>query len=294
VLCRNDPNTDEQYGDRLPDLAVERLLCRTLVYGTSPLLRSRRLIQHRGKRERWILVQNRLLQLPQLAARLDPQTVDERATGLLVCLEGLGLSARTVQSEHQLAAKTLPQRIRRDERLELPGELGVTTFDEVSSDALFQAGETEVLEPGDLCLRKIVIGEVRERRTPPERQCLRQPPLLSELPKALEIQLLAGDPKQVAGRLGFEPLLAEQFSKTGHVDVQRLVGALGRVAFPERIHEPVLRDNLVRVQQQHGQQGALLRAAEIDRLSVGVNVQRAQDSKLHTSRPGRGGLGTRR
>src|SRR5581483_6028065 len=93
-------------------------------------LRSRRLREF----ERWILAQNRALQLLQRCTRLDPQLVDERAPGCLVRGERLGLAARPVEREHQLAAQALAEGVLGRERVELRDERGVAAEGEVGVD----------------------------------------------------------------------------------------------------------------------------------------------------------------
>ena len=53
-------------------------------------------------------------------------------------------ASRAVESEHQLAAEPLSQRILRDERLKLTDELRVTPQREIGFDAVFQAGQPEL------------------------------------------------------------------------------------------------------------------------------------------------------
>ena len=55
-----------------------------------------------------------------------------------------------------------------DERLELANELGALPQLEVGLDALLQAGEAPFLQPGDLSLGPLLVGEVGERRAAPE------------------------------------------------------------------------------------------------------------------------------
>ena len=65
------------------------------------------------------------MELPQLAARLDAELLHEQPARGLVGGERVGLAARAVEREHQLAAKPFAKRMLRRERLELADELGV-------------------------------------------------------------------------------------------------------------------------------------------------------------------------
>src|SRR5207237_10322806 len=59
--------------------------------------------------ERGVVREDRLLELPERLAGLDPQLVDERAARSLVDGERLGLPARAVQRQHELGAQTLAE-----------------------------------------------------------------------------------------------------------------------------------------------------------------------------------------
>jgi hypothetical protein len=67
-----------------------------------------------------------------------PELVDEHATRIVVDLKGFGLSARSVQREHQLPAKTLAQGVLLDEYLELADELGARSARKLGLDAVFE------------------------------------------------------------------------------------------------------------------------------------------------------------
>ena len=78
-------------------------------------------LEHRRayERELGILSKDRLLELLQGRARLDPEPVDERAPGRLIRLERLGLPTRAIEGEHQLTTKSFPQRMPGDELFQL-------------------------------------------------------------------------------------------------------------------------------------------------------------------------------
>ena len=66
-----------------------------------------------------ILLKHRPLELLQLRARLDAELLDECRPRRLVGGKSFGLPARAVQGEHQLPPQPLPQRMLRDQPLEL-------------------------------------------------------------------------------------------------------------------------------------------------------------------------------
>ena len=81
-----------------------------------------------------LLPQDRGLQTLERRPGLDAELLDERLTGVLVRRERLHLTARAVEREHQLAAKPLPERMPRDERLELADDLLVAAGGEIRLD----------------------------------------------------------------------------------------------------------------------------------------------------------------
>ena len=115
----------------------------------------------------------------QRGARLDPQLGEERAPCGAVGLERFGLPPRAIESQHKLPAQALTQRISRHERLELRHELVVVAERELRLDQIFLRPDVELVEPSNLFNRESLVGEVRQRRSPPERQ--RRPELLGRV-----------------------------------------------------------------------------------------------------------------
>ena len=120
--------------------------------------RARRRREHRahgpGRRPRasssaGSCVEDRALERLERRRRLDPEALDERLPRRAVGLERLGLPARAVEREHQLAAEPLAQRVLGDERLELGDERGVPAEREVCVDPLLERREAQLLEPLD-------------------------------------------------------------------------------------------------------------------------------------------------
>ena len=103
----------------------------------APLLRHHR--RSLRRRQRRILAQNRLLELAQQRARLEPELLIQRTPRFSVDLERVCLAAGAVESEHELAARALVEWALGDRRLQLEDELGVPSqlelgVDEVGAD----------------------------------------------------------------------------------------------------------------------------------------------------------------
>ena len=78
----------------------------------------------RGRGERRVVGEDRLLEVAQLGPGLEPQLV-QRRPGVLEGGERVGVPAGAVEREHLLAAQALAQGMLGDERLELADEAGV-------------------------------------------------------------------------------------------------------------------------------------------------------------------------
>jgi hypothetical protein len=69
--------------------------------------RLRRGARHPAQVERRVLPQNRLLEVAEPAARLEPELLDQQPARVLIGLQGLGLAVAAVEREHQLRAQAL-------------------------------------------------------------------------------------------------------------------------------------------------------------------------------------------
>ena len=81
----------------------------------------------------------------------------------------------SVQGRHQTPPQALSERVLGDESLELSDQLVVVPEREVGVDPGLRRRQPDLLEPGDGGLGEALVGEVRERRAPPERQRLAEP-----------------------------------------------------------------------------------------------------------------------
>jgi hypothetical protein len=263
------PPRDERGGDLLEVLPA----------GRRPLAARRRLV-----------AEDRGVQALEQRARLDAELLHEHGAARAVDLERLGLAARAVEREHQLAAKPLPQRMLPDERLELADELGVPAERELRLGVLLDEREPELLEPRDLRLRERLVRELGERLAAPGRERLREQPrpprgvahsrFVDELPHAREVELPRADVDEVAGRARLDRLLAERLAELGDEVLERGDRGRRRLSAPERVDESVGRDDAARVEEEEREERALLRPAEREHAVAVDRFERTEDAEL--------------
>ena len=204
------------------------------------------------EKQRVVLAQDRRLELAELVAWIDAELVDEDLTRSAVCRERVGLPPRPIESEHQLCARTLSERLRLDERFELRDELGVTTQGEVGVDALLEHDRAELLESRDLVLRERLVEEVRECRAAPEAERLAQralrsdriaahergAPLLRQPRETVDVDVFRCELEHVPGRTRCEHR-PERLPELGDVDLNCVPRRFRWLARPECLDEAI-------------------------------------------------------
>ncbi|MEY2401603.1 MAG: hypothetical protein QOJ08_1714 [Ilumatobacteraceae bacterium] len=73
---------------------------------------------------------------------------------------------------HQLTHRTFAHRVLLHQVLELTDQFARKAALQIGLDSSLQRLDLQLLEPGDLCSREVVVREVLERVTVPERECL--------------------------------------------------------------------------------------------------------------------------
>ena len=242
-----------------------------------------------------ILVEDRLLELLELGAGLEPELLVEGAAGIPVTLEGLGLAAGTVEGEHQLTAQPLACRMLCDQDVELTDQGAMAAERQVGLDSVFERVQAQLLEPADLVLGEGLVGEVRQRRPTPETQRLPQglrgaavitaldclAPRSGEALKPIGIDLVGVGLERVAPATGDEHALAELLAQVGDVDLHGLGRGLGRALAPELVDDPVDRDDLAPMKQQDREHRALPGSAKGNRSPIDQNLERTEDAEFH-------------
>ncbi len=178
---------------------------------------------------------------------------------------------------------------------------------EVGIDPLFQRGQPQLLQAGCLGLGEGLVDEVGQRVTPPQPQALAQggrrrrriacgqrPAALAGEPlEAQGVDAVGIDGEEVAGLTGEQetgpgarrPSRLQGGAEVGDVGVERGRGGGWCVLAPHHLHEPLPRDNLVGVEHQLGQKGALLGRADLHRDAGVENLQHPEDTELQWRLP---------
>jgi hypothetical protein len=98
--------------------------------------------------------------------------------------------------------------------------------------------------------------------------------------EALEVEAARFDMDDIASRLALDDLRSEHSADRVDLVLERRSCGRRRVVSPEQVDQLVLGDGLVRVEQEHAQERALLGRRDGNRLAVAPNFQRAQDAEL--------------
>ena len=254
-----------------------------------------------GHLQDWVLEQDLLLAPAQPAARLDAQLLVQDLAGAVEGLEGIGLAARAVQRQHQLAPQPLPVGVVGQQRLQLGDQPAVPTEGQVGLDAVLQRGQAQRLQAGPFRLQGGHLVQVGQQRSPPQAQPRSKlvggrlrvvadqgaAARCGQVLEPLGVQLTGRHLELVARRAGGQPprVRAERAAEPVDIALQGVAGGGRRVAVPQVLDQPVVGDDLASVDQQQPEQGALARGPKVQRLASGHHLKRSQDPELH--RPSR-------
>ena len=225
-------------------------------------------------------------------ARLDAELLDQGASGVAIDLERLGLAARPVEREHELPAKPFAQRVKGRQPLELADRLTEAAEAQVGLDPVLERRQPELLQPGELRLKRWFEAEVVERRPPPQverpvqglgcgRGVLSRSALRHELLEAVEVEPARLNAQLIAGLAGDQGVRPDRLTQPGYGHLERLRSLPDPRFPPELVHEPVARDDLVRVKEQQRQKRPLPRAANRHRAIAVAYVEGAEDAEVH-------------
>jgi hypothetical protein len=182
-----------------------------------------------------------------------------------------------------------------DQHLQLADQVGVAAERQVGLDPLLQCSDAQLLEASAFDLGERLAGELRQRGTAPQFECLAQqprrslgvrPPRVADQPlEAEQVDRLGIRAEQIAGRPRHERLGREQLAQPRHVDLDDRDRRLRRLIPPQLVDQPLTRDNPVRVQEQQREQRALLRTSQRKQPIALVDLERSEDPELHLQPP---------
>ncbi len=245
--------------------------------------------------------QDLLFEAPQLRGRVEAELLADTGAVPFARAQRLGLATCPVEGTHQLGHRTLPQRALVDQHRELADELGPLPASEVGLDSRLDRFEAQLLEAQGLGPRELFVGEVLQRRSSPERE---GPPQGLRCGRGIRRQELPGLGERRLERMGVErgrvgadrvavissdehaalpplgPTGFEGGAQTGDVHPQRLLLAR-RIVSPQLLEDALGGNDSVEVEQQQGEQRALLRRPQINGLAVRSDLERPQDPELH-------------
>ena len=246
--------------------------------------------------ERLVLLEDPPLELAKLAARFDPELLDELRARVLERLEGVRLPTRAVEREHELRPQPLAKWVLAHKRLELSDERGGASELKVRRDAILERDDASLREARDLRLREVRVREVCERRPAPQRERLRERRgsglglgglelSTAFVGEALEDRRVEGalvQDEAVAGSGRFDLALAERLAEAGDVDVDRLDRGARRVRSVERGDDAIGGHDPATLEGQDGQERLLLRT-EREAPTIAFDLERTENSHLHST-----------
>ena len=249
----------------------------------------------RGLRDRQcrVLAQDRGLQALQLGSRLDADLLDQGGARLHVGLERVRLASAAIQREHPLGVQALAQRVLGQQRVNLTEDLLVAAGGQVGIDGQLGGRQPQLLQPPDLGARERLRGDVGQRLAAVQRQRQSRrvagataPGLADQPLEAQRVDQLAIDPQLVRAPARHDLRAAvggDHLAQSQDVVLDHLGRARRRLLAPQPFDQPVGRDEVIGLESEHRQHGALLRAAELERTVVDARFQVSEEPDLHAS-----------
>ena len=256
--------------------------------------------------EAGIVIEDRRLQISELAAGIDAELVEQGAARLLDGAQCVRLPARAVEGERELGAEGFPQGIEPDELGQLARERAVAAECEIGRDAVFDGSDALFLESSGQPGCKLPVGELDQRGPAPERVGRRQdvagslgiaagefaPALVDHVLEVAEVDIVARGGQAIARRVPTQQLgrafgIAIGFERLPQPRDVALQGARGRrrrIFAPQCVEQGVRRDDSPVRDEERREHRARLDATEFDRCSAVVDdLQRAQKTETHCS-----------
>ena len=242
-----------------------------------------------------VLFEDRGLEVSERRAGFDAELVAQDAPRPLVRAQRVGLPARAVEREHQLAPSPLPQRLRRDGLLEIGYELAGLPQCEQRVEAVFDHVAAQLLECARRVRAALDLFETLVGSAAPRRQRVvergdrgtRVAPLEQRAARGRgvgepeRIEVGAVDREHIGAPLRDQPTVtartrAERATQAGDVGVDGARRAARRVLRPHRVDQGVDGDGGAVGREQRAQDRPLLRPADREVVAVAPRGQRTE------------------
>ena len=116
------------------------------------------------------MLEHRALEPLEFGPRIDPQLLDQLASGRIELAQRLRLPARTVQGHHELRSQPLTQRVLGDELAQCRDDQLVPAEHQPGVDLVFERRGAQLVEAVDLGHGELLVGDVLKGFTSPQRQ----------------------------------------------------------------------------------------------------------------------------
>ena len=154
---------------------------------------------------------------------------------------------------------------------------------EVRVDAIFDHGESLLLQAATGFVCEPLVAQVEKRRPTPERERLGLAAFAGQALESLEVQLVLFDAQQVPRIPRLEPGVPKLLAQVGDTVLENLRRRRRRPLVPEDVDQRAARYHLIRMEQKVGEECLLLAAPDRDRPSVLDDLQGTQDAEFHAS-----------
>ena len=258
----------------------------------------------------WGLLEDLLLQLAERGGGFETELVAQGPPDPLIGPERIGLAAQAVEGDHELAPGPFPQRVIGHMGFEADQSLRRSTQSQFGLGQLLDRSKANLFQPTGLQSGEPPVGEVGQGRTAPEVECL-----LQRGHGSLGLTAAEGVPapgEQILETVGVDQagVTLEHIARLPAPEAQRsLVRAdlgqtpaqprdqglgagagAGQAPFtPEFLDEHVERYDPVEVKDEHGQEGPLLGAADLEHPSARSDLEGAEQADVDSvSLPARG------
>ena len=205
-----------------------------------------------------------------------------------------------MQCGHEEAPQPLPERVRPGEPLQFGDDRTLVALRQARLVPVLQRLESQLLQPGGLGLCPWQVLEACERRAHPEsqraieqsngllRSVARRPPRRDQVQlEAVGIHRIERHLEQVARRPAPERhariprVPCDESPELRDGGLQSGAGGRRRILAPQRLAQPVQRDDLTTFRQQGRQQQALPRSAERHGPGFAEHINTAEHPELH-------------